>query len=167
MPASRLDTGPFVFRAAPCAGDPGAVREIVASSGFFNDAEIAVAVELVEERLKTGESCGYHFLFAERDGRVCGYTCFGPIPCTASSFDLYWIAVHEDSRGTGLGRELMVRSEEMMRTMGAERVYIETSSRAQYQPTQGFYLRCGYVQAACFADFYAPGDGKIVYVRTL
>jgi hypothetical protein len=46
-------------------------------------------------------------------------------------------------------------------------IVIETSTRPQYEPTRGFYLRCGYELAASIADFYAPGDGKAMYVKRL
>lgn len=131
------------------------------------DAEIDVAVELVEERLSKGESSGYYFVFAEQGGRVVGYTCFGPIPCTIASFDLYWIAVHDSCRGQGVGKALMRKSEESIAAMGGTRVYIETSSRAQYVPTRQFYFACGYQEAAILADFYAPGDGKVIYLKVL
>ena len=50
---------------------------------------------------------------------------------------------------------------------GGGRVYIETSHRADYQATRGFYERCGYQLEAVLTDFYAPGDSKAIYVRAL
>ncbi len=157
----------LTFRQETRQTDAQSIRELTASTGFFTDAEIDVAVELVEERLLKGESSGYYFLFAECEGRVVGYACFGPIPCTISSYDLYWIAVHNAFRGKGIGKVLMRKSEETIGSMGGQRVYIETSSRLQYDSTRRFYLACAYEEAAFFADFYAPGDGKVVYLKTL
>ena len=59
-----------------------------------------------------GPRCGYHFLFAEQDGRTVGYTSFGPIACTKESYDLYWICVAGDYRGKGLGTQLLEQTEE-------------------------------------------------------
>lgn len=157
----------LTFRQEVLQSDAQHVRELTTSTGFFMDAEIDVAVELVEERLSKGESSGYYFVFAEQGGRVVGYTCFGPIPCTMASFDLYWIAVHDSCRGQGIGKALMRKSEECIAAMGGTRVYIETSSRAQYVPTRQFYFACGYQEAAVLADFYAPGDGKVIYLKVL
>jgi GNAT superfamily N-acetyltransferase len=123
-------------------------------------------VELVEERLQRGEASGYHFVFAQTpEGRVIGYACYGPICGTKSSYDLYWIAVHADERGKGLGGALMEKAESAMADMGAVRVYAETSSRAQYKPTRSFYEKQGYVQTALMEDFYDEGDGKVVFVK--
>jgi ribosomal protein S18 acetylase RimI-like enzyme len=158
--------GALLFRHAPSETDITAIRDIVASTGFFNAEEIAIAVELVEERLQRGEKSGYHFVFAQTpDDRVVGYACYGPISGTKSSFDLYWIAVHTDARGKGLGGVLMEKAESAMADMGAVRVYAETSSRAQYKPTRSFYEKQGYVQTALMEDFYDEGDGKVVYMK--
>ena len=46
-------------------------------------------------------------------------------------------------------------------------MYIETSNRAKYAPTRGFYLHCDYREVAVFDDFYAPGDAKVVYRKEL
>ena len=143
------------------------VREIVVSSGFFSEAEIEVAVELVQERLNKGVESGYYFLFAEQDQKVVGYSCFGPIPCTAESYDIYWIAVQQELRRSGLGVEILKNVEEKIREMGGKRIYVETSSRQQYKPTRSFYTRCGYRREATLENFYSSGDHKVIYLRML
>jgi ribosomal protein S18 acetylase RimI-like enzyme len=140
---------------------------LAAATGFFSAAEIDVAVELVETRLAAGLASGYRFIFAERAGRLEGYACFGPIPLTRSGFDLYWIVVQPDVQRSGLGRRLMAMAEVATRELGGTAMYVETSSRPQYEPTRSFYRRLGYDHAAEFPDFYAPGDGKVVFVKRL
>ena len=94
---------PVSYRDTVRDTDPASVRAITESTGFFYPDEIDTAVELVEERLEKGLKSGYHFVFAEAGGRAVGYSCFGPIACTKSSFDHYWLAVADDWRGKGLG----------------------------------------------------------------
>lgn len=147
------------------ADDAPAVREIVASARFFHAFEIDVAVELVEERLARGPASGYLFHFAEQAGRVIAYSCYGPIACTVGSYDLYWIAVHGDFRGEGLGRHLLTLTEERIAALGGRNIYVETSSRELYLPTRRFYERCGYRQEALLHDFYDVGDGKVIYSK--
>ena len=186
-----MDTPDIRFRESVRPSDAAAVERIVASTGFFRPDEIAVAVELVRERLDRGPDSGYHFVFAEQAraadeprahpegnlGRVSptsppracvlGYACFGPIPCTIDSYDLYWIAVGEAARGRGLGRRILLEAERRIAAMGGARVYIETSSRPLYDPTRGFYAAAGYREEARLADFYTAGDDKVIYVRRL
>ena len=148
--------------------DPAAVSTLLESTGVFNPAEIAIAGELVEETMQRGADSGYQFLFLDGDvGGLTGYSCFGRIPATESSFDLYWIAVAPAEQGKGLGFELLRESERLALGQGATRMYIDTSGRLQYAATRDFYERCDYSQAAVFQDFYAPGDAKIVYCRIL
>ncbi|MBM3555043.1 MAG: GNAT family N-acetyltransferase [Alphaproteobacteria bacterium] len=149
------------------AADIAKVRDIVAATGFFNAEEIDVAVELVEERLAKGPPSLYEFMFAEAGDRLLGYACYGRVPMTAASYDLYYIAVAPDQQGTGLGRVLLDRSEKAMRALGARHVYIDTASRGQYETTRAFYLANGYAVVAEYEDFYAPGDGKMVLRKAL
>lgn len=166
------------FREVPRASDALAVRDIVDSTGFFHDFEVDVAVELVSERLSRGLASEYCFVLADDPAdRLIGYACFGPIACTVGSFDLYWIVVHNSFRGRGLGLELMRRAEAAMRVAlpgpadkplaPGRRVYVETSSQPKYEPTRAFYLKCGYKEEARFRDFYADGDDKVVYSKSL
>lgn len=157
----------LTFRDNVKPADPDSIRDIVSSSGFFSREEIDIAVELVNERLDKGESSGYYFIFAERENRTVGYTCFGPVPGTIASFDLYWIAVHENLRGSGIGKQLLERSEQAIHRLGGRRIYIETSSRDKYIPTRSFYLNNFYQAEAVLKDFYAPGDSKYIFVKEL
>ena len=62
------------WRSAVMADDVGRVRSLVASTGFFNPAEVEVAADLVTERLTKGIRSGYNFVLAER-GSVAGRLC--------------------------------------------------------------------------------------------
>ncbi|QDU65638.1 Acetyltransferase (GNAT) family protein [Planctomycetes bacterium Pla86] len=148
-------------------GDDERVRDIVRSTAFFSPEEEDIAVELVQETLARGDASGYRFQFLSVGEACVAYTCFGRIPGTQSSFDLYWIATHEGWRGRGLGRRLLSSTEARIRALGGDRVYVDTSSRAQYEPTRRFYERCDYRKAAQLDDFYGPGDGKVIYCRAL
>jgi len=162
------DSSAIVFRENVESADPERVRSIVTSSGYFSSAEVEIAVALVEEALKRGAAVsGYHFLFAERAGMLIGYSCFGPVACTEGSYDLYWIAVRDDLRGSGLGKELLKRTETLICARGGRRIYVETSSREQYRPTHHFYESCAYRLEAVLREFYTPEDDKMIYVKVL
>ncbi|MFW5791889.1 MAG: GNAT family N-acetyltransferase [Desulfohalobiaceae bacterium] len=147
--------------------DVDRIRSLTEITGFFSSSEVEVAAELVQEWLAKGDASGYRFVMAEQFGRLVGYTCFGPIPCTLSSFDLYWIAVHPGMQRRGLGRHLMRHTEQRIRREGGTRIYLDTSQREQYAATRAFYERLGYRQESLLPDFYAPGDGKVIYCKAL
>jgi ribosomal protein S18 acetylase RimI-like enzyme len=147
--------------------DPQAVRRLVAATGFFTPAELEIAVELAEEAVRKGPASGYCFVMCEESGSLVGYSCYGPIPGTDSSFDLYWIAVDPGQQGRGLGRAIIEEVERRIRSAGGQRVYIETSSKEQYLPTRRFYSSCGYHEEAVLKDFYRNGDSKVIYSKVL
>jgi ribosomal protein S18 acetylase RimI-like enzyme len=157
----------LLFREQPVDSDIAVVASILKGSGFFNEEEQEIGVSLVTERLEKGEACGYFFQFAQRGDTVEGYTCFGPIPGTQSSYDLYWIAVDAKLRGKGIGKELLVQSEREIAKRGGTRVYIETSSTSLYVPTRSFYEKNGYFLEGQLKDYYAIGDDKLLYVKAL
>ena len=147
--------------------DVEAIREVTASTGYFHDYEIPVAVELVEERLAKGAASGYEFVIAESDGKVIGYTSFGPIPCTKSSFDWYWLAVRPELQGFGFGKQLLHQVEQRAHAMGGTRLYCETSGRPQYATTRAFYEHMGFMLCELLDDYYDVGDGRATYTKTL
>ena len=148
-------------------GDIEAVRDLVAAPRMFNPEEVAIAAELVEETLRRGKESGYEFVMATEAGRLAGYACFGRIAGTESSFDLYWIAVDPALQRRGLGQLLLARSEQRVRESGGGTLWVDTAGRADYEPTRRFYTRSGYRIAATLADFYAPGDAKVIFAKAL
>ena len=158
----------LTFRNIPSRDDPEKIRAIVEATGFFSDEEVDISVELVRERLLRGIESGYYFLFAEDNKKkLLGYTCYGPVTGTQSSFDLYWIVVENNSQGYGIGKLLDSKTVDLVREMGGTRLYAETSSKKQYEPTRAFYRKMGYHEAAFLEDFYAPGDGKVIFVKRI
>jgi D-alanine-D-alanine ligase len=147
--------------------DAARIRALVAATGMFSAEEIDIAEELVLERLARGQVSGYEFVLAERDGRLVGYACHGPIPGSEVSHDLYWIAVHPDVQGQGLGRAIQRRAEAAIRRAGGRYLYADTSSSEVYAPTRAFYRRMGFAVAAELPDFYRPGDGKMIMRKVL
>ena len=75
--------------------------------------------------------------------------------------------MHPERQGKGLGKALLDAAQTWIAREGRTRVYLETSTRPQYVPTRAFYLRCGYEIAADLPDFYAPGDGKAIFLKVL
>jgi ribosomal protein S18 acetylase RimI-like enzyme len=150
-------------------GDRPRIAEIVGSSGNFNDAEIATALELVDEALAEGEKSGY-FVVVLEDGKnpvVKGYACYGPTPLTQGVYDLYWIAVDPGDQGRGFGQLLLKFVERDVVKRGGRMLLIETSSQETYGPTIRFYERSGYELVARIKNFYRIGDAKMVFSKEL
>lgn len=160
-----MSTPDYKLRTIPGPEDPFNIKEIVSSTGFFRDDEIQVAVELAEEWLAKGEASSYEFIFVDVDGKPVAYSCYGLIPCTLHSYDLYWIATHQNYKNRGIGRMLLRETEKAIQKDGGIGIYVETSSRDQYTPTRAFYEKNGYLVKAIYEDFYDRGDDKVVYIK--
>lgn len=171
MPAGRCTEGiglsPLVYRYEPEPEDTQQIRGMVRSTAFFRDDEVEVAVELIKERLEKGPSSGYYFVFALQNRRLIGYSCYGPIACTISSHDLFWIVVLPEVQKEGFGRSILAETERQIRQQGGTRVYVETSMRSQYDTTRIFYERCGYRLVSVLDDFYDVDDDKATYCKIM
>ena len=49
----------------------------------------------------------------------------------------------------------------------ARLIAVDTSGRADYAPTRGFYAARGYSAVATVPDFYAPGDDQVIFTKEL
>lgn len=166
------DPKQVAFRSEVVPSDAAAIRKVVAATGFFSHAETEIAVELVDECLAKGVASGYEFIIAESRGSgsesnvaLVGYACYGEIPCTVGSYDVYWIVVDPGHQGGGLGQALMRMVHDDVARRGGRGIYIDTSGREQYAATRHFYQRCGYVVVADLPGFYGPDDAKKIYWR--
>jgi GNAT superfamily N-acetyltransferase len=157
----------LTFRTTPVTSDIERVREIVDSTKFFYHHEVEIAAELVEERIIEGESSDYFFVFAEVDGVTVAYSCFGPITMSKTSFDLYWIAAHNDYRGMGIGRKVLEETCRQAKMMGCSILIAETSGLPHYEPTRAFYINNNFELEARLKDFYAMGDDKLFYTKRI
>jgi GNAT superfamily N-acetyltransferase len=150
------------------SADRPVLEKILASSGYFYDFEIEVALSLADETLTQGqEKSGYYWIRLIEEGEVIGFANFGPNPSSVHSWDLYWIAIQEEQRKKHYGSLILKEVEDRVRQLGAKILWIETSGRPLYEPTRHFYLKNGYEPEATLREFYGPGDPKLVYRKEL
>lgn len=148
--------------------DRGSIDQLLRDTGAFRSEEHAVAMELVDEILHKGSASGYRgYCFCDRHSRLSGYICFGPVPMTERSYDLYWIAVDPRAARRGIGSRLVRFMESSIARTGGGTVYIETSSTAPYEAAAALYRKGGYSLAALLNDFYRGGDHKLVFRKEI
>jgi len=140
-------------------------ESLVRSTGLFHEAEVRTAVEVLDESLDGDDD--YHVLGAFDGATLVGYACWGPTPDTVGTYDLYWIAVDRTRQGGGVGTQLIEAVERQLREAKGRLLVVETSSRADYAPTRGFYEARGYRRAATVPGYYAPEDDLVIYVKDL
>lgn len=157
----------LVWRTSARASDVEEIRRIVTAAAAFSAEEVDIACELVQERIEKGRASGYEFIFASRGGRLIGYTCYGRTPGTEKAYDLYWIAVDPGEGRSGLGAELLARTERAVFEAGGAFLIAETSSTAPYRHARNFYIKTGFEKLVEIDDFYRQGDNKVIYRKTI
>lgn len=141
------------------------LEQLTRATGLFREEEVGTAVELLDESLAGDDD--YRFAGAFDGDALIGFACWGPTPGTAGTWDLYWIVVDRDRQGSGIGTRLLGEVERRLTADGGRLVVVETSSRADYAATRGFYEARGYTRAAIIPGYYAPGDDLVVYTKDL
>jgi len=142
-----------------------AIERILRRCSVFSEAEVVVALEVLDVYLYRLNQEDYQVYSAKCGGAVAGYVCFGRNTMTDGTFELYWIAVDPEQHRRGVGRSLMALAEYEIARQSGRLVSVETSSREDYHATRKFYLDRGYRQAALVADYYAAGDAKVILTK--
>lgn len=148
--------------------DRKSIEDILRSTGFFYDFEIEIALGLVDDTISYGaENCGYHWMTLNDDNGIVAFANYVKNSFSVHSWDLYWIAVYHNSRHKNLGTLLLRAVEDDIRNSGGKILWLDTSGRPLYAPTENFYKKNGYTLQASLKDFYAPGDPKQIYSKIL
>lgn len=148
--------------------DRESVLSFIQATAMFTPAEVEVAMELIDIYLHNPQQKDYIVEVAvNTDNEAVGYVCYGPTPATDGTYDLYWIVVHPRYQGKGVGKQLLLHVEDMVRRSAGRLIIIETSSLAKYASTRQFYLNNAYVVAAQIKDFYRVGDDRVIFTKYL
>ena len=134
----------------------------------FNQEEIDVAMELIDIVLGDENQNDYKIqCMVDDEDQAVGYVCYGPIPMTQGTFDLYWISVDPNFQGKGVGSRLLDFLEKKVREEGGRMILADTSTIPQYEKTKGFYIRSGFQEVARIPDYYYPGNDRITFCKRL
>ncbi len=90
-----------------------------------------------------------------------------PERLTDGTYNLYFIAVHKDFQGSGIGSELMTYIEALLKSNGERVLLVETSGLPEFELTRKFYEKCNYNKEAVIRDFYREGEDKVVFWKKL
>jgi GNAT superfamily N-acetyltransferase len=147
--------------------DSPVLIEIAAGTGVFKPHELVALHEVLDDYHATNREYGHQAHTWEEGGSPVGFVYLAPTAMTDRTWELWWIAVDVRRQGQGLGAKLLAAVEDAVRSASGRLLLIETSSTPVYQPTRRFYLRHGYAEAAVIPDFYADGDGKVIFSKRM
>jgi GNAT superfamily N-acetyltransferase len=149
------------------AADRDQIVQVAREAQVFNAEEIAAVEELFDDYVVKGQASTYQFLVYRLEGRVVGFTCYGPRSLTRGAFDLFWIGTAPNAQRKGVGQALIEATEQAVRSMGGRLLIVETSGRPEYEPARRFYASHGYCREAVVEDFYDVGDSLVLYSKKL
>ncbi len=148
--------------------DRAIIADLIVSVENFNQAEVECALELIDIYLNDPDQKDYYIAVAEDSASVVhAYACWGPVPLTQGTYDLYWIATHPNARGRGFGQALMDFVERNVLKLKGRLLVVETSAKDSYEGTITFYRRLGYEETSRIKDFYDVGDDRLIFVKWL
>jgi ribosomal protein S18 acetylase RimI-like enzyme len=147
--------------------DTDALVALTAATGFFKPLELETLREVLDDFHAGNDTPGHRAFVWDEGGALLGYVYYAPEEMTDRTWYLYWIAVARNQQGRGLGRSLLEFVEEDVRGLGGRLLLVETSSTPHYEPTRRFYLKHGYTLAATVPDYYADGDGMVVFSKRI
>ena len=149
------------------ADDKASVMTILVGTKFFRPEELRVAEEVFDDALACGPDGDYQSFVAGDAHKIVGWICFGPTPCAAGTFDIYWLVVEPESQNAGVGTSLVQYATAHIKDCNGRLIVVDTSGSPRYLPTRQFYEKLGYSREACIKDFYLVGDDKIIYVKRI
>ncbi len=148
------------------AKDRERLQRIVMETGVFTDEEVGVAMELIDIVLADERQKDYRIVCAvDEHEQVLGYICFGPVPMTQGTFDLYWIVIDPEVQGQKIGSGLLDYLEKEVKRLGGRMILVDTASIPSYEKAQKFYLKKGFQEVARISDYYWQGNDRITYCK--
>ena len=147
--------------------DKSAVMQLLRNTREFKPNEIVVAEEVIDTYLHSPVDSGYYAQVAVMDSEIIGYICFGPTPLTDGAWDIYWTAVSQNHQRMGVGKALLSYAEKQIIKANGRIILIETSSTASYEKSRRFHITQGYELVSQIKDFYAVGDDKLIFKKTI
>ncbi len=148
--------------------DTSHLVNLAAATGVFKPFEVVALQEVLDDYHAANHGYGHRAVTSiDGAGAATGFAYYAPAAMTDRTWELWWIAVSPPCQGRGVGRHLLDWVEGDVRAATGRLLLIETSSTPAYQPTREFYRKHGYAEAATVADFYADGDGKVIFAKRI
>ncbi len=146
------------------AADTDALFAILVESGQFDGGGAEYVADVLKRHLDEGSDAMW--LTAD-DGEPVAFAYCGPEPVASGVWNLWMLWTRRDRVGRGHGAALIDIIEQRSIDIGARRLIVETSSLDAFAPARAFYRKCGFEHEATVRDFFADGDDKWIYTKTL
>ncbi|HEU4405874.1 MAG TPA: GNAT family N-acetyltransferase [Polyangiaceae bacterium] len=148
--------------------DTPALVSLGVSTGLFRPDEADLLLRSVLDDLHAGRLGEGHLAYVWAEGPAeppAGWVYFSPEAKADGVWELWWIGVAPTRQGRGVGDELLRFVEGRVGEAGGRILLISTSSLPLLERTRRFYAKRGYAECGRIPDFYADGDGKVIFAK--
>lgn len=152
------------------ASEKEELLDLAVRTGVFSPSDAEGLLGDVLDSLSAQELPEGHVAVACRAStgeKILGWSYFAPDPYAEGVLNVWWIGADPLQHGCGVGSALLSHVETEARMSGIRVVVIETSDQPLLARAQAFYAKRGYTECGRIPDFYALGDAKVIFSRTL
>ncbi|MEE4189235.1 MAG: GNAT family N-acetyltransferase [Roseobacter sp.] len=107
------------------------------------------------------------WLSCESEGSITGFCFAEPEPHTDGTWNMRALAVLPTTQRNGHGAALVAALEAQLAADGHRILIVDTSGAEAYAQARAFYAAQHYEDAARIRDFWAAGDDKVTFRKTL
>ena len=143
--------------------DIAALQEVLDGTELFPSEMLP---EMVGGFLSGGESRDFWLTFVA-DGRAIGFCYAVPEDLADGAWNMLALAVLPACQGEGYGGALVAQLESELKGRDQRILTADTSGAEAFAKTREFYRKNGYAEEARIRDFWAKGDDKIVFWKSL
>lgn len=143
--------------------DPENIRIIAQSTGFFDEKDTELSADLAKSILEDGDDEDHKFIFADDDEKTVAFACFGMVPDSEASYELYWLSTLNEYRGKGIGKEVIANLLNDIKKSGGRKLFLKTCGDDKYAPTRKFYEKCGFKMEAVLKEYYDTDQDCCIY----
>jgi ribosomal protein S18 acetylase RimI-like enzyme len=115
----------------------------------------------------SGDAGSDLWLTCEVDGKAVGFCYAVPEELTDRTWNMLALAVVPMLQGKGHGGALVAQMETTLKGRNQRVLIVDTSGLDAFERTREFYRKNGYSEEARIRDFWAAGDDKIVFWKSL
>eukprot|EP00179_Madagascaria_erythrocladioides_P007004 CAMPEP_0198324976 /NCGR_PEP_ID=MMETSP1450-20131203/12852_1 /TAXON_ID=753684 ORGANISM="Madagascaria erythrocladiodes, Strain CCMP3234" /NCGR_SAMPLE_ID=MMETSP1450 /ASSEMBLY_ACC=CAM_ASM_001115 /LENGTH=159 /DNA_ID=CAMNT_0044028817 /DNA_START=65 /DNA_END=541 /DNA_ORIENTATION=+ len=98
-----------------------------------------------------------------QDGVPIGFGYAAQEKLAQGTWNFLALAVSPSKQNRGAGTAMLQHVEQVLRSRGQRVLIVETSSSSDYDKTQQFYRRNGFVLEARVREFWGAGEDKLVF----
>ncbi len=143
--------------------DITALQEVLNGTGLFPGEMLP---DMLSGYLSNAESPDI-WLTCEADGTPIGFCYAVPEAFAEGTWNMLAIAVLPTRQGGGCGRAITKHLEAHLKARGERILLVDTSGTEAFAQTRAFYRKNGYTEEARIRDFWAAGDDKVVFWKSL